>query len=122
MATPSCWQSAPHCAERTFRRENGGADAAAANSCHVDAELLAIVSSSFNHQLPAGDGRDGGGESMQIKLPGLGPSVAWHQDGTTHWSESDGSTPDICSHGFNYMLRECSRTLLSLATSHVSCR
>jgi hypothetical protein len=41
---------------------------------------------------------DGGGESIQIKLPGLGPSVAWHQDGTTHWSD-DGTTQDHCSHG-----------------------
>ena len=47
---------------------------------------------------------DGGGESIQIKLPGLGPSVAWHQDGTTHWSE-DGTTQDHCSHGFNFMLQ-----------------
>ena len=47
---------------------------------------------------------DGGGESIQIKLPGLGPSVAWHQDGTTHWSE-DETTQDYCSHGFNFMLQ-----------------
>ena len=47
---------------------------------------------------------DGGGESIQIKLPGLGPAVAWHQDGTTHW-EDDGSTADHCSHGFNFMLQ-----------------
>jgi hypothetical protein len=47
---------------------------------------------------------DGGGESIQIKLPGLGPSVAWHQDGTTHWSD-EGTTEDYCSHGFNFMLQ-----------------
>lgn len=47
---------------------------------------------------------DGGGESIQIKLPGLGPSVAWHQDGTTHW-RANGTTEDYCSHGFNFMLQ-----------------
>lgn len=35
-----------------------------------------------------------------IKEPGLGPSVAWHQDGTTHW-DADDWDPD--AHGFNYM-------------------
>lgn len=35
-----------------------------------------------------------------IKEPGLGPSVAWHQDGTTHWEAADWD-PD--AHGFNYM-------------------
>ncbi len=35
-----------------------------------------------------------------IKEPGLGPSVAWHQDGTTHWNADDWD-PD--AHGFNYM-------------------
>lgn len=35
-----------------------------------------------------------------IKEPGLGPSVAWHQDGTTHWDAEDWD-PD--AHGFNYM-------------------
>jgi len=35
-----------------------------------------------------------------IKEPGLGPAVAWHQDGTTHW-DADDWDPD--AHGFNYM-------------------
>ena len=35
-----------------------------------------------------------------IKEPGLGPSVAWHQDGTTHWDADDW---DLDAHGFNYM-------------------
>lgn len=35
-----------------------------------------------------------------IKEPGLGPSVAWHQDGTTHWESSDW---DRGAHGFNFM-------------------
>lgn len=35
-----------------------------------------------------------------IKEPGLGPSVAWHQDGTTHWDSNDW---DIGAHGFNFM-------------------
>jgi hypothetical protein len=35
-----------------------------------------------------------------VKEPGLGPSVAWHQDGTTHWTAPDW---DGGAHGFNFM-------------------
>src|SRR5262249_4615805 len=35
-----------------------------------------------------------------VKEPGLGPSVAWHQDGTTHWNATDW---DQGAHGFNFM-------------------
>jgi len=35
-----------------------------------------------------------------IKAPGLGPSVAWHRDGTTHWDAPDW---DAGAHGFNFM-------------------
>lgn len=35
-----------------------------------------------------------------IKEPGLGASVAWHQDGTTHWDAPDW---DEGAHGFNFM-------------------
>ena len=35
-----------------------------------------------------------------IKEAGLGPSVAWHQDGTTHWTAPDW---DQGAHGFNCM-------------------
>jgi hypothetical protein len=35
-----------------------------------------------------------------VKEPGLGPSVAWHQDGTTHWTSPDW---DEGAHGFNFM-------------------
>jgi len=35
-----------------------------------------------------------------VKEPGLGPSVAWHQDGTTHWTAADW---DHGAHGFNFM-------------------
>lgn len=35
-----------------------------------------------------------------IKEPGLGPSVAWHRDGTTHWDAPDW---DHNAHGFNFM-------------------
>ena len=35
-----------------------------------------------------------------LKEPGLGPSVAWHQDGTTHWNAPDW---DEGAHGFNFM-------------------
>ena len=39
-------------------------------------------------------------EAMFIKAPGLGASVAWHQDGITHW---DSPKWDQGSHGFNFM-------------------
>ena len=35
-----------------------------------------------------------------VKEPGLGPSVSWHQDGTTHWESPDW---DAGAHGFNSM-------------------
>jgi ectoine hydroxylase-related dioxygenase (phytanoyl-CoA dioxygenase family) len=39
-------------------------------------------------------------EAVWIKHPGLGGSVAWHQDGWTHWDAVD---CDEGSHGFNFM-------------------
>jgi hypothetical protein len=39
-------------------------------------------------------------EAVWRKEPGLGPSVAWHQDGTTHWDSPD---LDEGTHGFNFM-------------------
>ena len=39
-------------------------------------------------------------EALFIKAPGLGASVAWHQDGTTHWGAPDW---DQGTHGFNFM-------------------
>ena len=39
-------------------------------------------------------------EVIWIKQPGLGGSVAWHQDGTTHW---DTQKFHQGSHGFNFM-------------------
>jgi hypothetical protein len=39
-------------------------------------------------------------EALFIKEPGLGASVAWHQDGLTHWDSPDW---DQGSHGFNFM-------------------
>lgn len=39
-------------------------------------------------------------EALFIKQPGLGASVAWHQDGVTHW---DSPAFDQGSHGFNFM-------------------
>lgn len=39
-------------------------------------------------------------EAVWIKQPGLGGSVAWHQDGWTHW---DSPTLDPHTHGFNFM-------------------
>ncbi|MCY3859988.1 MAG: phytanoyl-CoA dioxygenase family protein [Gammaproteobacteria bacterium] len=35
-----------------------------------------------------------------LKEPGLGVSVAWHQDGTTHWDSADWNQG---KHGFNFM-------------------
>lgn len=37
-----------------------------------------------------------------VKEPGLGPSVAWHRDGTTHWDAPDW---DEGAHGFNFMVQ-----------------
>lgn len=39
-------------------------------------------------------------EALWIKEPGKGASVAWHQDGTTHW---DSAEWDEGIHGFNFM-------------------
>jgi ectoine hydroxylase-related dioxygenase (phytanoyl-CoA dioxygenase family) len=39
-------------------------------------------------------------EGLWMKEPGLGASVAWHQDGWTHWESPDF---DEGSHGFNFM-------------------
>jgi ectoine hydroxylase-related dioxygenase (phytanoyl-CoA dioxygenase family) len=39
-------------------------------------------------------------EALFIKEPGRGASVAWHQDGVTHWDSPDW---DQGSHGFNMM-------------------
>jgi hypothetical protein len=39
-------------------------------------------------------------EALFIKEPGRGASVAWHQDGLTHWNAPDW---DEGSHGFNFM-------------------
>lgn len=39
-------------------------------------------------------------EAIWIKQPRLGGSVAWHQDGWTHWDNPD---LDEGSHGFNFM-------------------
>ncbi len=39
-------------------------------------------------------------EAIWMKHAGLGGSVAWHQDGTTHWESSD---LDEGTHGFNFM-------------------
>lgn len=39
-------------------------------------------------------------EGFFIKEPGRGASVAWHQDGVTHWNSPD---LDAGSHGFNFM-------------------
>jgi len=39
-------------------------------------------------------------EAIFIKEPGRGASVAWHQDGVTHWNSPDW---DQGTHGFNFM-------------------
>ncbi len=39
-------------------------------------------------------------EALWIKEPGKGASVAWHQDGVTHWDSPDW---DEGIHGFNFM-------------------
>lgn len=39
-------------------------------------------------------------DTIWVKPPGLGASVAWHQDGTTHW---ESPLLDRGTHGFNFM-------------------
>lgn len=39
-------------------------------------------------------------DALWVKQPGLGASVSWHQDGTTHWNRPD---IDGGTHGFNFM-------------------
>ena len=46
-------------------------------------------------------------ESVIVKRAGLGPSVAWHHDGTTHWDSPDW---DEGTHGFNFMAQLYGRT------------
>ena len=41
-------------------------------------------------------------DSIIVKQPGLGASVAWHQDGVTHWDASDW---DAGSHGVNFQFQ-----------------
>jgi len=43
-------------------------------------------------------------EAIWIKLPQLGGSVSWHQDGWTHW---DNPELDAGTHGFNFMAQLC---------------
>ena len=41
-------------------------------------------------------------ESLWVKHPRLGGSVAWHQDGWTHWNNPE---LDENTHGFNFMMQ-----------------
>ena len=41
-------------------------------------------------------------DAIFVKLPGLGGSVAWHQDGVTHW---DSPNWDAGIHGFNFQVQ-----------------
>ena len=41
-------------------------------------------------------------EALFIKQAGLGPSVAWHQDGQNHWTSPD---LDGRTHGFNFQVQ-----------------
>ena len=41
-------------------------------------------------------------DSIFVKQPGVGGSVAWHQDGVTHWDSPDW---DRGSHGFNFQVQ-----------------
>lgn len=41
-------------------------------------------------------------DAIFVKQPGLGGSVAWHQDGVTHWDSPDW---DEGSHGFNFQVQ-----------------
>lgn len=67
-------------------------DAALRVSAHP---LLLAVAAAIN-----GDDFVPFNESLFIKEPGLGASVAWHQDGITYWDSPDF---DAGIHGFNFM-------------------
>ena len=41
-------------------------------------------------------------DAIFVKMPGLGGSVAWHQDGITHW---DNPAWDEGIHGFNFQVQ-----------------
>lgn len=41
-------------------------------------------------------------DAIFVKQPGVGGSVAWHQDGVTHWGSPDW---DEGSHGFNFQVQ-----------------
>ena len=41
-------------------------------------------------------------DAVFVKQPGVGGSVAWHQDGVTHWDSPDW---DMGSHGFNFQVQ-----------------
>lgn len=41
-------------------------------------------------------------EALFVKQPGIGASVAWHQDGVTHWDNPD---LDPGTHGFNFQVQ-----------------
>ena len=41
-------------------------------------------------------------DAIFVKQPGLGGSVAWHQDGVTHWGSPDW---DEGIHGFNFQVQ-----------------
>ena len=41
-------------------------------------------------------------DAIFVKLPGLGGSVSWHQDGVTHW---DSPQWDQGIHGFNFQVQ-----------------
>jgi ectoine hydroxylase-related dioxygenase (phytanoyl-CoA dioxygenase family) len=41
-------------------------------------------------------------DAIFVKQPGLGGSVAWHQDGVTHWDSPDW---DAGIHGFNFQVQ-----------------
>ena len=50
-------------------------------------------------------------DAIFVKQPGLGGSVAWHQDGVTHWNAPDW---DEGIHGFNFQVQLYHRRKLSL--------
>lgn len=66
----------------------------AALRCYAHPQLLAVAAA------VNGDDFVPFNEALFIKEPGLGASVAWHQDGVTHWDSPDW---DQGIHGFNFM-------------------
>ena len=92
MIEPEVPDNAPQWVPQVVGGSLQFSDAALRLYAHPD---LLRVAAEFN-----GDDFSPFNEGIWIKHPKLGGSVAWHQDGTTHWESTEFHQG---SHGFNFM-------------------